>query len=244
MNVKRWRWSKPEAAFSARVSKLFCGSETPAVQEQMPLEASSMECDQTWDAKSVRPLEKPPAQAHLQSVVIGIGGRFQLIDAGEMRVERIEGPPLLKGLDGPGRRLIDIAHAEQLRPFGSDITHLQNGALDKGLLHVEVVALNVRRAHVRVHAEHGEGRHRRVGAAEDIHARPEGTGTGEVDRERSEAGHGIGADVAVGEALRQEEILRRGVVVKAIGAAQDGFAVPHGSNAKPTRGAKLFQSRS
>ena len=86
--MKRCRWSKPEAAFSARVSKLFCGSETPAVHEQKPLEASSMECDQTCEANSVRPCESRLRRYDLQSVVIGVGGRFQLIDAGEMRIER------------------------------------------------------------------------------------------------------------------------------------------------------------
>src|SRR6266849_2197922 len=98
-------------------------------------------------------LGEAAAQENLQSVVAGIGGRLQSINASELRIDGVERPALLDGADCSCHGLIDIPYPEQLGAFRSYIADLQHRALDDGLLDVKVVALYVGRSHLMVHAE-------------------------------------------------------------------------------------------
>src|SRR4051812_10794445 len=76
-----------------------------------------------------------------------------------------------------------------------------------------------------VHAEDRERRYGRAGAPENIDARSERNGTGEVYRESPQAGRRVSAHISIGKALHKEQILRGGVVVNAPGRAQNRLPV-------------------
>src|SRR5262249_20361483 len=81
------------------------------------------------------------------------------------------------------------------------------------------------RLHVLVDAEDSERRNGRVRIAKDVDSRAERHRAREVDGEGSETRKGVGSDVTIREALQQEHVLRRRIVVEAIGSANDGLAL-------------------
>src|SRR5215468_8734178 len=93
------------------------------------------------------------------------------------------------------------------------------------MLQVQIVIADVRRAQILVHGEERDVRGRgHAGGAEDRNARPEANHPRVEDAQVWQRVGRRAARPAALEALQQEEILRRGIVIQTVRAAQDRLA--------------------